>query len=319
MVGDPLRDPRHPDQKVHFDIQSYFVLSQAAQQGRGFQGPEWIVLAQCSTLNRSVWCLWARVLATSSPGVRGILAYEEASPRPKPAIRVAERFFALLDRGVPFLPAWAEANGDMKWSALVHKEAREDTLPGISRWQKLSDLTTSRTKANYHGHGPSLGPPGEPVYDTLPPFWLKLEHQAEKGLPFLEVTPDRYGDPRQRLIEGEGYRWTVHGDDIGTLREVSITVVYLRDSLRDNQPPWNKLFREYQPTKGIAVEGFGTSTVILRPDPNLVLSSIAWECRAGSAKDAGLDPYHSYLWFRVAIRTDVGSSQHDFKTIGLYF
>jgi hypothetical protein len=58
---------------------------------------------------------------------------------------------------------------------------------------------------------------------------------------------------------------------------------------------------------------------VLRPDPSLNLSSVTWECRAGSGRDAGLDPYHSYLWFRVAIRTNAGSAQYDFRTVGLYF
>jgi hypothetical protein len=318
MVADAMRYVAHPE-KREASYRSLFAVSQAAQHGQGFHGPEWIVLAQCSTVNPSVWALWGRILAASSPGVRGILAYEEGSPKPQPAIRVAERFFGHLDQGVAFLDAWAEANQGMRWSALVHKEARQDTLTGLSRWQRLSDLTTSATTANYHGYSQSAGPAGQPVYDTLPPFWLKLEHQSGRGGIFEELVADRFGDPQERLREGDGYRWTVHGEDLGALREVTITVVYLRDTFRENQPPWNKLFGEYLPMKGVAVEGFNTTTVVLRPDPSLNPSSLTWECRGSSGRQAGLEEYHSFLWFRVAIRTDAGTLRHDFRTVGLYF
>jgi hypothetical protein len=33
----------------------------------------------------------------------------------------------------------------------------------------------------------------------------------------------------------------------------------------------------------------------------------------------GLEPGHSYVWFRVAIQTTEGSMQHDFKNHGLAF
>jgi hypothetical protein len=317
MIGERLRDPAEPDVK-DYDPPPYFGPVQVADHGQGFHGPEWIVLAQCSTLNSTIWSLWARVLAASSPGVRGILAYEEASPKSDPAIRIAERFFGYLDRGTPFLDAWAEANRGMKWSALVHKEARRDTLANISRWQQLSDVSTSKTKASYHGYGPALAAAGEPVYDTLPPFWLRLERQSGPGVPFQEVVPERYTDATARFSEGANYRWTVHGRDIGTIREARITVVHLRDSLRENQPPWNKLFREYLPVRGVNVEGFGTTTVVLRPDSTVNLPSIEWQCRANRGDHAGLEP-HSFLWFRVAIRTDGGPLQHDFKSLGLYY
>src|SRR4029453_5926095 len=94
----------------------YFLLGRAVGSGMGFHGPEWIILAQCSTLNSSNWPLWARILARSAPGVRGILAYEEAAPKPKSAVAALERFFKRLDQGAPFLDAWADANRYVMWS-----------------------------------------------------------------------------------------------------------------------------------------------------------------------------------------------------------
>jgi hypothetical protein len=318
MIGDPLRHPENPSLKGPYP-RPYLGVAQVAQHGRGFHGPEWIVLAQCSTMNPGVWSLWARILANSSPGVRGIVAYEEASPKAEPAIRVAERFFGYLDQGASFLDAWAHANRTVRWSALVHKEARGDTLTGINRWSRLSDVTTSSTKASYYGYTPSLGTSGEPVLDTLPPFWLKLEHQSDRNSPFVEVAAERYAEATARFSVDETYRWTLHGNDLGPMREASVTVVYLRDSLKEGQLSWNKLFRELAPAGGVTADGFDTTTLILRPDPTRELSSLTWLCRANRGDQAGMESSHSFLWFRVAVRTDEGILRHDFKTLGLYY
>jgi hypothetical protein len=111
MKGDSLKpDSNQPSETSRaYDPETpYFLLGAEAEKGVGFRGPDWIILAQCSTLNSSTWPLWARILGRSSPGVRGILAYEEASPKPEPAVVATERFFKYLDQGATFLDAWKQ-------------------------------------------------------------------------------------------------------------------------------------------------------------------------------------------------------------------
>lgn len=291
----------------------FFLLGQAIAKGGGFDGPQWIVLAQCSTLNWSTWQLWARLLARSSPGVRGILAYEEGSPKPDPAVKVAERFFGALDQGAPFLDAWIDANRYMPWAALVHKEARKDTLGDFPRFRKLSRLSSSEKQASYHGYLSSLGAGGEPVYDRPPPFGFRLQHMVGNG--FEEVSPERIGDPVANLKAGDLYRLIIDGPELCTLREVTITAVHLRLSLR-KQITWDRLFASHVPIEGVKLDGFGTTTISLRPDAATDLSFIRLRLTANHPVRAGMERHHSYLWFRVGIRTDTDTFQYDFRNIG---
>jgi hypothetical protein len=318
MFGESISPDRTdpPDLRHSYSTDRYFRPGVAAAEGEGFHGPEWIVLAQCSTLNASSWQMWARLLSRSSPGVRGILGYEEGSPVAKAAVPVAERFFQHLDEGVPFLDAWSRANADRQWAALVHREARKDTLTNVALWQPLSNVEFSSDKANYHGHRRLMGADGEPVYDTNVPFLFKLEHEVDEGS-FEEVNPESR-HRRASAFDGRHlYRLTVGAPEGSVLQEVSVTVVYLRDTFRDRQFTWNELFT--LPDQGtLKVEGFNTATVKLHPPATTDLSKVAFQVRARPG-ELGLDLTHSYLWFRVAIRTDAGRLQYDFKSQGLYY
>jgi hypothetical protein len=318
MVGEFLS--ANPDDQTESQDQyfphPYFRLGDVAADGGGFHGPEWIVLAQCSTLNASSWSTWARVLARSSPGVRGILGYEEGSPNASASVTIAGAFFGCLDRGSSFLESWAEANGKVQWAALVHKEARADTLADLARRRPLSDVRTTKDLANYYGFRSSMAS-GKPVHDTLPPFFFKLEHQFKEGTPLQEVAPDA-SHMICRFTDQHLYRLTVQVPD-ARVSEVSITIFHLRETLRGRQIPWSSLFSSYEPAKGVKLDGFSTTTVILRPEPGIPATSWAFEVHAGSAERAGLEVNHSYLWFRITARTDAGLLHYDFKSQGLYY
>jgi len=296
---------------------SYFLLGEAAASGLGFRGPEWIILAQCSTLNPGTWGLWARILGRSSPGVRGILSYEESAPGPERALRATELFFKYLEQGAPFLDAWAKANRYSEWAALVHKEARHDTLRDFGRFRRLSDVSTSKDKGRYRGYLRSMGPSGEPVHDSPAPFGFKLEHERGISRTFEEITPEKLDSRVARFSGHHRYRLTVESPPESTLRQVDITAVHLRLSLRDNQLSWDRLFRRCTEIDGAKLDGFGTTTITLRPGPGA--SRIVVEVIANESGQSGLQADHSYLWFRIRIKSSEGTLQHDFRTVGLYF
>jgi hypothetical protein len=290
----------------------YFSLGKVAAREVGFHGPEWIVLAQCSTLNSACWPLWSRILGRSTPGVRGILAYEEVSPGALPAARIAEAFFQELDKGAPFLDAWIRANRGQHWAALVHKSARNDTLKDFPRFGELLDVDTSETRATYRGYLPSLGPIGVPVLDEPPPFTLKIEHHT--GAMFEQVVPERLGDPVSRLIERHRYQLTIAAPEGWTLRKATLTLVHIRLS-HPQQFGWDTLFTIESLDAGVKMTGSGTTTLTLAVDKET--PSIVLRLRARDLQHTALEEDHSYLWIRGDIETDNGNLQYDFKTYGL--
>ena len=318
MQGEPLlKDPTQPEatREEYFPRAWYFLLGAVAAAGAGFHGPEWMILGQCSTVNSTGWPLWARIFARSSPGVRGVLAYEEAAPKPAIAVGISERFFRYLDRGSTFLDAWAEANHGIRWAAIVHKEARGDTLAAFPRFRRLSTVATTKSKASYHGYLSSLSSSGEPIYDKLPPFGFKLEHAVKGG--YQEITPANLGEEIAEFAAGDMYRLTMASPDGSNVRKATITAVHIRLSLRDGQIPWSNLFNEFRLESGGALWGFDSTTVTIDRDPDMVGPTLELRVIARHPATTRLQPCHSYVWFRVEIRTDTGAYQYDFKTQGL--
>jgi hypothetical protein len=309
-VGEPVATAHE-----YYPETPYFLLGAAAASGQGFRGPEWIILAQCSTLNSGSWPFWARILGRSSPGVRGILAYEDGSPDVKAALPITERFFKSLDQGAPFLDAWIKANRYSPWAAIVHKEARHDTLRDFPRFRPLTDISTAENKVRYRGYLSSMGPSGEPVQDLPPPFPFKLENECGEPAAFAEVTPESLDTRVARFSGDHRYRLTVEGPPGTSLTEVNITAVNIRLSYQA-QLNWNRLFVNYQGLEGAKLEGFETTTVTLRP-ARATAPRVALDVLARGRGRSGMQENHSYLWFRVRIKTDEGTLQHDFKNVGL--
>jgi hypothetical protein len=203
------------------------------------------------------------------------------------------------------------------WAALVHREARRDTLRNFPNFRPLSNTSTTSTETHYDGYLSSLGPAGEPVHDRPHPFTFKLEHELGDPPVLDRVVPERLDTGTARFAGHHRYRLTVFKPPGSVLRNVRITVVHIRLSLRDRQLPWDNLFNAYVGVDGVKVEGFGTTTLTLTPTATEA-SSVALDVTANSPARTGLDPVHSYLWFRVAVQTESGTLQEDFKEVGLY-
>ena len=130
--------------KTRGTIAKYFSIGQASAEGKGFRGPLWIVLAQCSTANSATWELWTEVFAKSKPIVRGILAYEEASPGPSGSITISKKFFDALQQKRTILDAWKQANSNQKWAAIVHKDAMNDRIQDWRSFKPIADDDNQR-------------------------------------------------------------------------------------------------------------------------------------------------------------------------------
>ena len=107
----PWADAQPTEAKAEFvPFHSYMLIGRVDVSGKAFAGPVWVVLAQCSTVNTATWALWARVMARSTPPVRGLLGYEESSPAAGASVGIANAFFAELRAKKDFLSAWRAAN-----------------------------------------------------------------------------------------------------------------------------------------------------------------------------------------------------------------
>lgn len=305
--------PTAPDGKdLYPPPSSYFAVGHAASRGDGFHGPKWIVLAQCSTLNSATWTLWAKVLAASSPGVRGILAYGEAAPYPLEASLIAKRFFARLDANVPFLQAWREANGRHKWAAIVHHEATGDTLADFRPEWPLSSVATTTSTASYRGYT-SETRGGRDILDVPEPFTLVLERE-EGGL-FRPILPENV---HQIGLQAKGhYRMTLTASAGALIERARVRLVHIRPTYTPSFT-WAQIFSTVMNRQSLDIRDHGTQTLELRaktPAPTLCFDLRAADAPAGLATGGG----HSYFWVRVELRTDTGTLKRDFQTNGLRY
>ncbi|WP_394838102.1 hypothetical protein LVJ94_14430 [Pendulispora rubella] len=300
-----------------FTASRYFSVGKYADAGHGFAGPQWIVLAQCSTVNSATWPLWARVLAKSNPRVRGILAYEEASPLPQVAAGIARRFFTNLDANQTFLDAWKNANGGNNWAAIVHKDAIHDRLDGWRAFAPLADVSTSATVSNYLGFLTSL-PNGERILDVPPPFELILEILTTETNGWLRVTSANLGwtteycsnvacrltirAPRGEVIKKAKIRWVHIRPTHGYKPSIDDLFVFARFPAGNTSIPITKGSKDLD----VDVPGSPSEVQIdLLAPPKIA--------------NKHLEAHHSYLWPRVELQTSTRTLTYDFRTIGLLY
>jgi hypothetical protein len=296
---------------------AYFVLGAAANSGKGFHGPEWIVLAQCSTLSMTSWPLWSRILGRSSPGVRGILAYEDAAPKPQSAVGIAEAFFRELDQGATFIDGWRRANHGVRWAALVHEDARADTLSDFPRFRTLTKVGTTRNSGTYRGYLQSTDPAGEPVRDVPPPFGFKLEHRGRASRD--EVTPENLGSIVSEFVEGDRYCFTIAPPADSAATKIEVTAIHIRASLTNEQFSWNSLFSFDRVASNLILSGANTPTLSVTQEVAVDVPALVFWATAKAPAAIGLLPSHSYIWFRIKVCTPSGVLQHDFKHQGLTY
>ena len=302
-----------------YTTRPYFVVGRAAKNGLSFRGPKWIILAQCSTVNSATWPLWASIFARSSPQVRGILAYEEASPDAGASQAISMKFFSLLRQNVPFLDAWKQANPIVKWAAIVHKDALGDTLPGWAALKPLSGTSLDPQDPSYLGFL-TTGPLGEPIVDIPPPFGFKVEHDF-KGNGWLEATPEVLDFGRAKLIANEAYRITITAPDGETIDMVSVRMVHIRPTY-PKQIPLASLFNAPTVLDGaVTVATSGVADLIATasgaPGESCMIGLDSLDATALASSGAELS--HAYFWFHVELTTPTGTQTHDFKTQGLSY
>jgi hypothetical protein len=309
-----------PETEAQFyTTRTYFIVGRAAKNGLGFRGPKWIILAQCSTVNSATWPLWASVFARSSPQVRGILAYEEASPDAGASQAISMKFFNLLRNDVPFLDAWKQANPAVKWAAIVHKDALDDTLPGWASLKPLSGTSLDPQDPSYLAFATHT-PEGVPVVDIPPPFGFKIELNF-KGNGWLEVTPDVLDCDQGQLVASSAYRITITAPTGETIDGAMMRMIHIRPTY-PKQIPLASLFDAPTVLDGavtISASGVADLIVTASGDPG-TSCTIGLDSRDDAAiEQSGTEKFHAYFWFHVEITTSAGQQTYDFKTQGLSY
>ncbi|WP_437571091.1 hypothetical protein [Sorangium sp. So ce542] len=301
-------DPR----SAYVPMAAYFVIGKIDASGKGFSGPEWIVLAQCSTLNNTTWAPWARVMARSGPQVRGILGYEEASPAAVASISIADSFFNNLKAKMPFYEAWKAANRGQNWAAIVHKDAMGDTLAG---WAKRPPLS-GNALSDYLGSA-SRAPAQVKIDDPPPPYGVRVFHRS--GSSGAEITPDVLDSYTAFLIADDEYRIVISPPSGGDITRVKVQWIHIRDTFQ--QFGLDRLFAQ--------IVASGSGVTVSRKDPKVVVADYA-AAQTGAVeitftatteerlRASGLAAHHSYLWPRIHLTgKGMADVRLDMKTRGI--
>jgi hypothetical protein len=310
-----------------------YAVGEAAEKRQGFFGPRWIILAQCSTVNKSTWPLWAAVLARSHPAVRGILAYEEVSPGPDESAAVARAFVAGLKLKKSMLQSWIDANQGQKWAAIVHKEAREDRIAAWRSFKEPSSVTTTGDSGAYEGYLRSV-PRGEEIRLVPPPFDCAvsstdpsqqpdIQQPPPAGARWDEVTPASLFRARARLDQ-QWYQVAV--TPRGGAKAVAVTLrwIHLRTTY-SKQPLPSQLFQQIRALPGeesaVEVKLSGHDIRVRRvagDGPGLAVLHLG---RPGvEYPKIGLEMHHAYVWLQVDLQLATGTTlRHEFMTNGLTF
>jgi hypothetical protein len=321
----------------------WYLIGQKAHDGKGFKGPLWVILAQCSTLNSACWPSWAKVLMASDPRVRGILGYEEVAPGARAATAIAKNFVDQLKAGTTFLDAWKTNNGGNNWAAIVHKEAVGDTLSALAEAadgkNALSDVTTTATLANYKGylHSYKGGAAAQDILLVDPPFNFKIQ-LASGGNLYPEVQPWTLADPTAWLLacsaasdkavyNNHEYQVTISLADGSNLKSVTLEWIHVRAS--KIRLDMKKIFKPAVAGLSAKTKMSGPATTIVTldaPAASVTVSFIPQDEKDMTTimanqeyhGDDKLVPHHSYLWLRVAVTPESGAVlSYDFRTHGL--
>lgn len=295
-----------------------FLLGRAVKEKKGFWGPLWIIMAQCSTLNLSTAARWVEVFQNSHPQVRGILAYEDLSPSPSGTVNVTKKFFRLMkDKRKSFVEAWIEANGSTPggaadpnlnppfWSAMVHEDAQADT---ILDWQRMEDKPVSGSSYIWYGKRHLSG---KRVDGSPPPFSVELAHRRGGAWHVIEYhnldRPDAY------LERGGRYRLRVKG---GGMEAVSLEFVQSRPFLHFTQRHVMALmflFDSPVVTRGSGSARLDRARVVYTPAAGATDDVVELELRA--LPNATI--FHTYLWIQARIKQGGQERTHDFAETGL--
>ncbi len=334
MLPNPTVQPAAA-QREYGSARRWFLVGRESTMN--FQGPLWVVLGQCSTLNSATWAHWAKMMAGGSPVVRGILGYEEVAPVAYRAAYITQKFFKELEAGKSFLAAWKSANvttgsGSEPWAAIVHTEALEDKMQDFRAFPALTAHapTDLSSPASYRGFLRSI-PDGEEIRDVPPPFeftlW-NLPNAAEPDGPRKAVTPDHLAGWRAQLQPGQSWDMVIApaaSDPPDTIVSAVVEMIHIRPTYTE-QIPIAALFDVIVASTSPAVADDAIRQTA-------ALNKLTVTCPAGTQVltihlgiSAGRIVYtvphvmafHTYVWWRVTLVTaNGGTLNHDFRMQGL--
>lgn len=320
-----------------WEQRKWYLVGRVAHEGRGFRGPVWVILTQCSTMNSATWPSWAKVLANSSPHVRGILGYEESAPGARTAAAIGQGFVQKLKEGQTFLQAWRNSNPSSNWAAIVHKDAVGDKLKDlhaiVAGKKPLADVSTTETTFNYYGYLRNYkGGAAQEIYLKEPPFGFSfalLYHGAR-----YEIGPATLDGGQSNLADADvapAWQWEmqVASTDGKVLSSVAVEWIHIRPTKRRLQ--MDKVWQLPATSESATVTNTGAKkeTFTARLDSPSTDVTLTWKAQPKSVMSAvtadqsyhgddKLVPHHSYLYPRVTITPSGGGPvSFDFPTNGL--
>lgn len=301
----------------------YFSIGELEASGSRFEGPSWIILAQCSTLNDVTWPLWAPVMARSSPQVRGILGYEEASPAAEPSAKIARNFVRATAAGKSLFEAWKEANAGQNWSAIVHKDAMKDSL---KNWDSQPYLV-GNSMGDYLGACRS-SPTPRPIVPLVSPFEYDVEVQTYAPSTKLKVEPKTLHRSEVNLRRDEYVFITFKAT---TDRYTKVTAQWIHIRPTTTQYKRQKIFQQVS-ALAYAADGSEVSVTITEDSsPATIVTATASKACAkiilgyltqpASTLDAnGIEAHHAYFWPRLSAQgPSLPLSKFDARTNGINY
>ncbi|MCB9845171.1 MAG: hypothetical protein H6811_04195 [Phycisphaeraceae bacterium] len=305
-------------------MSSYFAVGEASAKGWKFRGPLWIILAQCSTANSATWEFWVDLFGRSSPIVRGLLAYEEASPAASGSITIADNFFKKLAQGKTMLEAWKLANNGQNWAAVVHKEALNDTMQDWRTFTPITDGSTTDSTSAYRGFLRSI-PDGEEIFKKTPPLGVMIKRLLTEDT-WIEITPELLDTSIAGLWGNRYYGIGIVAPSGEKLAEATIEWVHIRPTY-SKQFGILELFARFNVFEGddelgLAVDGSNKRRIVvaLANGARDMLKFCFLSQTPEKLRATGLEAHHSYLWIRATATTESGVTlKHDFKTTGVSY
>lgn len=320
-----------------WEQRKWYLIGRVAEEGRGFKGPLWVILPQCSTMNIATWPSWAKVLGNSSPHVRGVLGYEESAPGATAAAAIGKGFVQKLKEGQTFLQAWRNSNPSSNWAAIIHKDAANDRLkdlPAVAAGKKpLADVSTTATTFSYHGYlrNHKSGAAQE-IYLAPPPFGFRFA--LSLGGKRYDIGPATLDGGQSNLADATraptwAWQMEIETNDGRALKKVAVEWIHIRPTKVRIQMDkvWELPTLGHKATvtntgakkatfEAALEETTDRVTLGWKAQPRSVMSDVT--AGYGYHGDDRLVPHHSYLYPRVTITPEGGSATtFDFPTNGL--
>lgn len=190
----------------------FFDIAAAAAAGKTFQGPKWLLLSNCTTLNPVLHRDWLDLMTNGST-LRGVLGFANLFPGPNASAQIYAGFVRRLADGKTFVEAWKEtieASGNPNaplgkrgladhWIVLCHKEAAGDTMD-LWNADQLPPLGSNQIQMFSAETGLSNPALVQPRPDPFTAFWLKWSPDLKTS---TQITVSNKEQEASKLHEGD--------------------------------------------------------------------------------------------------------------------